>query len=48
MTGTCDDCGGDVEWKDESGAFRPFCEECAQAVADARDTDPDLQDGVDP
>lgn len=42
MSGTCTHCDGAVEWKDEGGAFRSFCESCAQAVADERDPNPDL------
>lgn len=35
----CVYCGGRVDWKDQRGWYRDFCEECAQRVADGEDLD---------
>lgn len=33
----CKYCGGVVEWKDNRGWYRDFCEACAQQVADGEE-----------
>lgn len=48
----CRYCAGSVEWKDNRGWFRNFCEECAAAVAEGHDLrathDPDGEPVEDP
>lgn len=33
----CQYCSDEVEWKDQRGWYRDFCESCAQEVADGTD-----------
>jgi len=33
----CCYCSEEVEWKDNRGWYRDFCEDCAQRVADGED-----------
>jgi len=44
MGGKCKYCSGPVEWKNNSGHYREFCEPCANAVA----SNPDIRARFDP
>jgi hypothetical protein len=39
MTGTCEECGGDVENKNSAGHYRDKCESCIEEIAAGIDTE---------
>jgi len=44
----CKYCGGVVDWKDNRGWYRDFCEECAQRIADGEDLQAEYDPDADP